>query len=616
MLPGAIVQPDGTTRFRVWAPAVEQIALRILLSPAAAEFPAVPPCPARLVPLDDVGAGYHEITVQGADPGTRYVYRLNDRVDRPDPASRFQPEGVHGPSQVVRSNFEWTDGEWRGVARQDLIIYEVHVGTFTSGGTFHDMIPRLDKLVDLGVTAIELMPVAQFPGGRNWGYDGVHPYAPQNSYGGPEGLKALIDACHARRLAVILDVVYNHLGPEGNYLAEFGPYLSDRHRTAWGAAINFDGPESDAVCDFFIGNALYWIDEFHVDGFRLDATHAIYDQTAQPFLRRLTEAVHTRAEQLGRHVHLFAENNANDPRIVTDARQGGLGLDGQVLDDFQRSLHALLTRERAGYYCDFGSLPDFSKAATEGFVLTGQHSKYRRRRWGAPGADVPGDRFIAYAQNHDTVGNRPGGERLGHLVGFEELKLAAAATILSRSIPMLFMGEEYDEPAGFHYFISHLDAGLVEAVRAGHVRQFVAHGWHDVDCDPQSPETFEQSRLTLFDANTGHHAVLWRCYQELIRLRKAFPVIRMQSQAKDASQACNDRGLIVRTYESKTETVCILLNFAVGQQNYSLPSHVNRRWSLAFNSASIRWSGPRVDDLLASEAVVLSPKSCVMCVGK
>ncbi len=546
MLPGAIVQPDGTTRFRVWAPAAERIALRIL-APCEGEPSAAPPCPARLVPLDDVGAGYHEIAVQGAGPGTRYVYRLNDRVDRPDPASRFQPDGVHGPSQVVRSDFEWTDGEWRGVARLDLVIYEVHVGTFTPGGAFRDMIARLDTLVRLGVTAIELMPVAQFPGSRNWGYDGVHPYAPQNSYGGTEGLKSLIDACHARRLAVILDVVYNHLGPEGNYLAEFGPYLSDRHRTAWGAAINFDGPQSDAVCDFFIGNALYWIDEFHVDGFRLDATHAIYDQTAQPFLRRLSAAVHQRSERLGRHLFVVAENNANDPRIVTDARQGGLGFDGQVLDDFQRSLHALLTRERAGYYSDFGSVADFSKAATEGFVLTGQHSKYRRRLWGASGANIPGHRLIAYAQNHDTVGNRPCGERLGRLVDFEELKLAAAATILSRSIPMLFMGEEYDEPAGFHYFISHLDARLAEAVRAGRVRQFAAHGWQDVGRDPQSPETFEQSRLTLFDANTGHHAVLWRFYQELIRLRKAFPVIRENSQPKAATQACAERGLIVRT---------------------------------------------------------------------
>ncbi len=554
--------------------------------------------------------------MQGAGPGTRYFFRLDDRVDRPDPASRFQPVGVHGPSQVVRSDFEWTDGEWRGVARQDLVIYEVHVGTFTPGGTFGDMIARLDTLVRLGVTAIELMPVAQFPGGRNWGYDGVHPYAPQNSYGGPEGLKSLIDACHSRRLAVILDVVYNHLGPEGNYLAEFGPYLSDRHRTAWGAAINFDGPDSDAVCDFFIGNALYWIDEFHVDGFRLDATHAIHDQTAQPFLRRLTEAVHQRSERLGRHILVVAENNANDPRIVTDARQGGLGFDGQVLDDFQRSLHALLTRERAGYYSDFGTVADFSKAATEGFVLTGQHSKYRRRLWGAPGADVPGNRLIAYAQNHDTVGNRPGGQRLGRLVSFEELKLAAAATILSRCVPMLLMGEEYDEPAGFHYFISHLDAGLVDAVRAVRLRQFAAHGWQDMDLDPQSPQTFEQSRLALFDAHTGHHAVLWRCYQELIRLRKAFPVIREQSQPKTATLACGDRGLVVRTYETKSESVCLLLNFDGGPQTYSLPSHVDRRWSLAFNSASTRWSGPDVDEPLRSDAVVLSPKSCAMCVSR
>ena len=269
-------------------------------------------------------------------PGTQYFYRLNDVVDRPDPASRFQPHGVHAASAVTSRDFAWTDHAWHGRPWDEWVIYETHVGTFTCAGTFVGMIEQLDDLVRLGVTAVALMPVAQFPGDRNWGYDGVHPFAPQHSYGGPEGLKTLVDACHARSLAVVLDVVYNHLGPEGNYLAEFGPYFTDRYRTSWGPAINFDGPHSDAVREFFLANARYWIDEFHIDGLRLDATHAIFDRQCGPFLRELADEVHALAERLGRHVFLIAENNANDPRIIENRRDFGFGLDAVLLDDFQR----------------------------------------------------------------------------------------------------------------------------------------------------------------------------------------------------------------------------------------------------------------------------------------
>jgi maltooligosyltrehalose trehalohydrolase len=565
--------------------------------------------------MERVGNGYYETEVSRVEPGALYCYRLNDSVERPDPASRFQPQGIHGPSQVTRPEFGWTDSLWRGRAWDDYVIYEAHVGTFTTAGTFVAMIDQLDSLARLGVTALELMPVAQFPGDRNWGYDGVHPYAPQNSYGGPEGLKVLVDACHARSLAVVLDVVYNHLGPEGNYLQEFGPYFTDRVRTPWGPAVNFDGPHSDAVRDFFIGNAVYWINEFHIDGLRLDATHAIFDRSARPLLSELANAVHARGQQLGRRVVVIAENNANDPRIVRASERGGYGLDSQLLDDFQRSLHALVTGERAGYYGDFGGVADFAKATGAGFVLTGQYSQYRHRRWGANASDLPANRFVAYAQSHDTVGNRPNGDRLGRLVGFEELKLAAAATILSPSIPFLFMGEEYDEPAGFHYFISHIDPALAASVCEGRAREFAAFHWPSAPSDPQSPETFQRSRLTRFAAHHGHHGVLWSFYQELLRLRKQLPAIREPSRAQATINVAEDQKIIVATRQAEGRQVCTCFHFGDQGTTIDLPPPIAGRWTLLLDSADERWQGPnrRANATNHPAArLALSPNSCVL----
>ncbi|HEX3726320.1 MAG TPA: alpha-amylase family glycosyl hydrolase, partial [Pirellulales bacterium] len=360
---GAMIQDDGDTRFRVWAPTIERVELR-LVDPARSHV--------LLSRMDD---GYHETVVAGLRPGTTYFYRLNSAVDRPDPASRFQPQGVHGPSGIVPRDFSWTDSAWHGVAWQEYVIYEAHVGTMTPTGTFGAIMGQLDDLVRLGVTALQLMPIAQFPGGRNWGYDAVHPFAVQNTYGGPHELKKLIDACHARGLAVVLDVVYNHLGPEGNYLAEFGPYFTDAYRTPWGPAINFDGPDSGPVRDFFIANARQWFEEFHVDGLRLDATHAIHDASPCHFLRELADQVHSLSTRLNRPLILIAESNANDPRVVRCAEHDGHGIDAQIVDDFHRALHARLTGERQGFYTDFGSLQDVAKAYQDGFVLTGQYSR-------------------------------------------------------------------------------------------------------------------------------------------------------------------------------------------------------------------------------------------------
>ncbi|MBI5440985.1 MAG: malto-oligosyltrehalose trehalohydrolase, partial [Deltaproteobacteria bacterium] len=440
---------DEHWEFLVWAPLAGRAELEL-------EDPG-----GRVLPLVRRERGYWEATVAGLEAGARYRYRLDGGEGLPDPASSFQPLGIHGPSVLVDHDaFGWTDGSWRGLSLGRLILYEVHVGTFTREGTFDAVVPRLRELRDLGVTCLELMPVAQFPGERNWGYDGVNLFAVQASYGGPDGLKRLVDACHGVGLAVVLDVVMNHLGPEGNYLGRYGPYFTDRYRTLWGEAVNFDGVDSDEVRRFFLQNALHWFERYHVDGLRLDAVHAIHDESARPFLGELAEQVGRLGKTCGRPLHLVAESDRNDPRVVRPAEAGGLGLDALWLDDLHHALHSLLTGERAGYYADFGRLGQLAKCYREGFAYSGEYSTYHQRRQGASSRQLPGERFVVFAQNHDQVGNRRLGERLANLVPFEALKLAAGAVLLSPFVPLLFMGEEYGEEAPFLCFVDHGDPEL------------------------------------------------------------------------------------------------------------------------------------------------------------
>lgn len=595
---GATWQPDGHVQFRVWAPRARTLELHL-------------PDQRRLLPMERVSGGYFELRVPGLELGARYFLRING-VDRPDPASRFQPHGVHQASAVVHDNFAWTDAAWHGVPWRQMVIYEAHVGTMTAAGTFEALIDKLKGLAELGVTALELMPVAQFPGERNWGYDGVHPFAVQNSYGGPHGLKMLVDACHAHELAVVLDVVYNHLGPEGNYLAEFGPYFSNRHATPWGHAINYDGPRRGPVRDYFLQNALMWIREYHIDGFRLDATHAIIDDSERHFLAELADAVHACGRELGRSTFLIAENNANDPVMVLPVATGGHALDAQLDDDFQRSLHALLSGEHQGYYADFGRVNDFAKAYQTGFVLTGQFSSYRGKAWGTEARDVPADRFVAYAQSHDTVGNRPRGERLGRLVDFESLKLAAAAVILSPSIPFLFMGEEYDEPAPFNYFISHLDAGLARAVREGRKHEFSRFHWKHEPPDPQATATFSASKLHRELMHQGRHRQLWQYYQELLRLRREHAAVSQADRRQGEVTAWETEKLLVATRREGDEEICVCMNF--GKHEVVAEDHVpDGDWRLLLDSSV--WGGPSGNVTIGAAPpapLMLPGRSCIM----
>jgi maltooligosyltrehalose trehalohydrolase len=562
----------------VFAPSAQAVEVR-LLSPAE-----------RVVPLTRDVFGYHHAVVDGVRAGALFLYRMDGRIERPDPASRRQPHGVHGPSMVTDPGAHaWGDREWRGIPLSSYILYELHVGTYTPEGTFDAVIPRLDSLVELGVTAVELMPVSQFPGKRNWGYDGVYPFAVQESYGEPEGLKRLVDACHRRGLAVVLDVVYNHLGPEGNYLSDYGPYFTDRYHTPWGSAINFDGPCSDEVRRFFLENALYWLREFHVDALRLDAIHGIMDFSASPFLSELAAAVSDLRKEGDRMAYLIPESDLNDARVVTPRDEGGFGLDAQWSDDFHHALHTLLTGERDGYYSDFGGIGHMARAFSDGFVYSGQYSVYRRRRHGNTTRHLPAGRFVVFAQNHDQVGNRMRGDRLAGLVSFESLKLAAGVVLLSPFLPLLFMGEEYGEVAPFLYFVHHGDADLIEAVRKGRKEEFAAFGWKGEIPDPQDEETFLRSRPDPSLRTSGNHALLFELHRELIRIRKTDPVLSRTDR----------EGMEVTPFEAETALVVVRRNgparaatvfhFGDAPATLSLPGGP---WRKVLDSSDARWGGP------------------------
>src|SRR5574341_367200 len=469
---GANYLEDGNCEFVVWAPFLEKVELK-MVSPVGAKRASH-----IFIPMEKNKLGYWKAVIHEVLPGTLYSYRLEDEKERTDPASYSQPAGVHEPSQVVdHKAFNWEDECWEGIGISQMIIYELHVGTFTQEGTFEAIIPRLNEIRDVGINAIEIMPVAQFPGERNWGYDGVYLFAVQNSYGGPEGLKRLVSECHKKAIEVILDVVYNHFGPEGSYLWDYGPYFTEKYEIPWGKAINFDGVYSDEVRNFFIENAIYWFKNYHIDALRLDAIHSIIDMSAKPFLQELAERVEEFSKQEKRKFYLTAESALNDARVIKPKESGGYGIDAQWCDDFHHSLHTLLTGEDQGYYIDFGRVEQLVKSLREGFVYTGGYSQYRKRRHGNSSKDIPGEQFVVCSQNHDQIGNRMLGERLSNIIPFEGLKLAAGVVLLSPFVPLLFMGEEYGEEAPFLYFVSHSDPDLIEAVRKGRKQEFTAFNW-------------------------------------------------------------------------------------------------------------------------------------------
>ena len=597
---GAEYLGQNHCRFRVWAPEIDVVHVHLLRSD-------------HRVRLKKARCGYHEVVLEDSSPGERYVYSLDGEKERPDPASRFQPQGVHGPSAILEQQFSWDDEAWRGLPLAAYIIYEAHVGAFTPAGTFEAIIPQLAYLGELGVTALELMPVAQFPGSRNWGYDGVFPFAVQNSYGGPKSLKSLVNACHQRGLAVILDVVYNHLGPEGNYLSDFGPYFTDRYRTPWGAALNFDGPHSDQVRNFFLQSALQWLRDFHIDALRLDAVHAILDHSPITFLEQLVEAVKEEAARLDRRVFLIAESADNNARLVCERERGGYGMDAQWNDDFHHCLHTLLTGELEGYYQDYGNFGQLAKTYRDGFAYTGEYSKFRRRRHGSGARDISPKRLVVFAQNHDQVGNRRLGDRLCGMVSLEDLKLAAGLVLLSPFIPLLFMGEEYGNDAPFPYFIDHSDPKLIEAVRHGRQREFGDFAWRSEIPDPQAETTFLSAKLRHELRAEGRHKILFDFYRALIELRKTEPALKcLDKDSMEVVAHENEKILAIERREG-TERILLVANLSAAAQAAPIDLGAGR-WRKLLDSAEERWRGPgtRLDETLngpGSRRVKLAPRS-------
>ena len=578
---GATVLDATTVQFCVWAPQVDSLKVEIVGKGG------------KPIPLMSQAQGYWEGTIFDVREGSRYWYILNDTIRRPDPASRYQPEGVHGASEIIdHQNFPWTDHNWKGVPLTDFIIYELHTGTFTPAGTFDAIIPYLSYLRDqVGITAIELMPVAQFPGTRNWGYDGTYLFAPQNSYGGPDGLKRLVNACHTHGLAVIMDVVYNHLGPEGNYLNDFGPYFTDAYRTPWGNAVNYDGRESDPVRKFVLSNAIYWIREYHIDALRLDAIHGIHDFSAKHILQEISEVVHTEGQELGREVAVIAESDLNDARIITPTKTGGYGLDAQWNDDFHHALHSLLTGEHQGYYEDFGELDHLTTAFRKQFVYAGQYSSFRRRRHGNSAKQCLPSQFVVYAQNHDQIGNRAQGDRHGTLLSFEASKVALAAVLLSPYIPLLFMGEEFGERNPFLYFIDHGDPDLIDAVRKGRLGEFEAFGWGDPP-DPYDSKTYERSRLTSRGRFDQNQTALLRWVHALSTLRKTMPALGTGSKNHVFEvQTYHPQNILTlfRTHGEKSSAL-VILSFNANPASITLPDSKALPWLVA-DSNSIDFGG-------------------------
>lgn len=577
---GATPHTGGSCEFRVWAPDRESVSVRI-----AGRKPGV-------YSMQKDEDGQFSVLVPVTPPGTDYCFALGD-ADRPDPASRWQPHGVHGPSRVVDpSAFAWGDRDWRGRPLREFIFYEAHVGTFTPEGTFRAAIARLPHLRRLGITALELMPVAEFPGARNWGYDGVSLYAPHSAYGGPDEMKALVDACHQQGIAFVLDVVYNHLGPEGNYLAEFGPYFTDTYRTPWGQAINFDGPRCDPVRRFFADNALYWLTEFHIDALRIDAIHGIFDFGARHFLDQLASEFHDQAAALGRQAWLIAESNLNDSRVVKPRKQGGFQVDAQWNDDFHHSLVTALAGPQPGYLSDFGSLGCVAKAITDGFVYDGIYSQWRQRRHGNSSKDLRGEALVHFIQNHDQVANAFAGSRLASLIPLEAQKLAAAVLVCSPALPLLFMGQEYGETAPFHYFTSHGDPDLVQAVREGRSREFGEFHSGAGYADPQDESTFLTSKLRWDCLAREPFKTMLRLYADLFALRAATP--SLSNVRKDlASVTFDEEGgwlVLVRKDPDGTSSA-LVCNFARTAQTVPLAPPPSDNWSLALWTAAPSYGG-------------------------
>jgi maltooligosyltrehalose trehalohydrolase len=595
--PGVRFNEFGEATIVLWAPETEQAYLLKVENQ-------------EKIPLKSEFYGYWTLTTDQLKPGDLYQFVLNDAAALPDPASLYQPQGVHGPSQAFDpKDFKWTDKQWQNPALKEYIIYELHIGTFTAEGTFAAAEAKLDYLVELGISAIEIMPVSQFAGPRNWGYDGVFPYAAQDSYGGPAGLQHLVNACHEKGLAVILDVVYNHLGPEGNILGQYGPYFTDKYHTPWGDALNFDDAWSDGVRQYFIENAVMWFRDFHIDGLRMDAVHAIKDFGPVHLLSEIRQRVDELTAQTGNAHYLMVEMDLNDTRFINPADQGGYGMDAQWIDEFHHALRVSSGQQRSGYYSDFEPIASLAKSYKDAYVYDGIYSEHRKRKFGVKADGRPGEQFIVFSQNHDHIGNRMLGERTSQLLSYEMQKLLAGAVLVSPYLPLLFMGEEWGETNPFQYFVSHTDPELAEAVRKGRKREFAAFHLEGDAPDPMSEEVFSQSKLQWSLHESGLHQVMFQYYKTLIGLRKQQPALHSTDRDGMSVEHSLEKETISIYRVSDEQHVIAILNFSKSVQEVSLPVG-HSVWHKLMASSDPKWNGEeQLPERINSGVLTVWPES-------
>ncbi len=585
---------------KLWAPLAKSVEL--LLTGTNKKYP-----------LKEASYGFWQLETDDLKPGGLYKFVLGGEKELPDPASLSQPESVHGPSQAVDVQFDWTDQDWGNLPLEDYIFYELHTGTFTPEGTFAGIEQKLDYLKELGITAIEIMPLAQFPGERNWGYDGVFPFAVQNSYGGAKALQQLVNLCHKRSIAVVLDVVYNHFGPEGNYFSEFGAYFTQKYNTPWGEAINFDDEYCDAVRQFYTENVLMWFRDFHIDALRMDAVHAIKDFSPKHILREIKQYVNQLSAETGRKHHLIVELDLNDLRFINPLEKEGFGMDAQWIDEFHHALRVTAGGEKTGYYEDFEGIKHLEKAYRDAYVYDGLYSPHRKKTFGIKAEHNPGEQFVVFSQNHDQVGNRMLGERSSQLFSFEMQKLMAGAVLVSPFLPMLFMGEEYSEPNPFLYFVSHTDPELAEAVRKGRKEEFAAFHTEGEAPDPMDDATFTRSKLNWGLIGREPHATMLRFYKTLIALRKKLPALaHLNRQHLLVSSDEKSQTLMLHRWHEDNQVLC-LMNFSKDQQQIQLP-HNQQQWHKELASADVEWNGPSAspESVDSSNPVTINPESILI----
>lgn len=525
--------------------------------------------------------GYWSTTTREISPGTKYKIAVDGRDALPDPASLSQPDDVHGASMAINvKKFNWTDTTWKNIPQRDYIIYELHTGTFTPQHNFDGIISRLGYLKELGINAIEIMPVAQFPGSRNWGYDGVFPFAVHQSYGGAQGLQKLVNACHGKGIAVILDVIYNHIGPEGNYLPQFAPYFTDKYHTPWGKALNFDDAWCDGVREYFIENVLMWFRDFHIDALRMDAVHAIKDLSAVHFIKEISEHVDALEQQTGNEYYLIVEMDLNDPVYINSKNKCGYGADAQWVDEFHHALRVAAGQPPEGYYADFNGIAHLAKSYNDAYVYDGQYSVHRKKHFGAKTSN-PGEQFIVFSQNHDQTGNRMLGERTSTLVSADMCKLMAAAVMISPYIPMLFMGEEWGEPNPFLFFISHTDQELAAIVNKGRKEEFSYFNWAGEPPDPRLDQTFFNSSLQWDLLEAEPHRNMHSYYRMLIAFRKANTALNNTNRNATKADADEINNILRLQRWSDEQRLECILNFSNTDQRYMWPDG-----KVVFNSSS------------------------------